>query len=313
MIDAANLLYRIKECPHDGTLYLLEKVSNGGGFFALNGNALYMVPNTEACTSQNIKTEYLRLQTCTHISAFDGSSRSFDTGYYDFIELFVGNKEDCLENLSAFVNLCVSYSIDSEEIDFISFFDSLVKLFQLPTEQQYKNLVGLYGELSVIKYFFDEFKEDFSKFWQTEGEYSKIDIVTPKINIEVKTTTTDILAFKLKHSQLFDNNVETYLAAVSLSENNSGKSLNELIREMCNNPHYCNSLSFSTNVEREKRKISPKEADRKRFVFKSVRLYNSNDICPFPVIPANISDLSYKIDLSNANSDDVQIVIKKMT
>lgn len=85
MIDVANLLYRIKECPHDDTLYLLEKVSNGGGFFALNGNTLYMVPSTEAYTSQNIKTEYLRLQTCTHISAFDGSSQSFDSGYYDFM------------------------------------------------------------------------------------------------------------------------------------------------------------------------------------------------------------------------------------
>lgn len=311
MIDAANLLYRIKECPHDDTLYLLEKVSNGGGFFVLNGNILYMVPNTEACTSQNIKTEYLRLQTSTHISAFNVSTPSFGNGYYNFIELFIAEKDDCVENLSAFVNLCLSYAVNSDDLDFISFFDSLVKLFQLPPEQQYKNLVGLYGELSVIRYFFENFNEDISKYWHSDGVNSEIDFVTPNINIEVKTTPSDLLVFKLKHTQLFDNSADTYLAAVSISESNTGKSLNQLIEDISNNPDYCNSLSFSINIEAEKRKISPKDAENRRFIFKKINLYNAKDICPFPIIPEIISDLSYKIDLSGFGSEDIQVIVKK--
>ncbi|MCQ2375682.1 MAG: PD-(D/E)XK motif protein [Salinivirgaceae bacterium] len=311
MIDAANLLYRIKECPHDDTLYLLEKISNGGGFFALNGNFLYMVPNTEACTSQNIKTEYLRLQTSTHISAFNVSTPSFGNGYYNFIELFIAEKDNCVENISAFVNLCVSYAVNSDEIDFISFFDSLVKIFQLPPEQQYKNLIGLYGELSVIKFFFENFREDLSLYWHTEGVNSKIDIVTPYISIEVKTTPSNLFVFKLKHSQLFDNTSKTYLAAVSISENNSGESLNELVEEMLNHTEYCNSFSFALNLEAEKRRISPREAESRRFQIKNIKLYSAKDICPFPVIPDIISDLSYKIDLSGFVSEDIQAVIKK--
>lgn len=311
MIDATNFLYRIKECPHDDTLYLLEKVSSGGGFFALNGNFLYMVPNTTVCTSQNIKTEYLRLQTNTHISAFNVSSQSFGNGYYNFIELFIAEKDDCVENLAAFINLCISYAFNSDEIDFISFFDSLVKIFQLPPEQQYKNLIGLYGELLVIKFYFENFGEDLSRYWHTEGVNSKIDIVTPYINIEVKTTPSNLLVFKLKHSQLFDNTAKTYLAAVSILENNSGESLNELVEEMLNHTEYCNSFSFALNIEAEKRRISPKEAESRRFLFKNIRIYNAKDICPFSVIPDIISDLSYKIDLSGFRCEDIQTVIKK--
>lgn len=312
MIDAANLLYRIKECPHDDTLYLLEKVSNGGGFFVLNGNFLYMVPNTEACTSQNIKTEYLRMQTSTHISAFNVTAPSFGNGYYNFIELFIAEKDDCVENLSAFISLCQSYAANYTEIDFISFFDSLVKLFQLPPEQHFKNLVGLYGELSVIKYLFEKFGKDISGYWHSDGVNSVIDFVTPNIKIEVKTSTSDLLVFKLKHSQLFDNLADTYLAAVSISESNSGTSLNELIEDLIDNPNYCNNLSFSINLQAEKRRVSPKDAENKRFIFNRFNLFNTKDICPFPVVPEIISDLSYKIDLAVFKPEDIQIVVKKI-
>lgn len=159
MIETSILLQRISGCAHDDTLYLLEKLTCCGGFFALNGNLLFMVRDTKTCTSQNIKTEYLRLQTGTHISAFNVSVPSFENGYYNFIELFLAEKDGSAENLSAFVNLCASYSDNSDKIDFISFFDSLVTLFQLPQEQHFKNLVGLFGELSVINYFFKNYKE----------------------------------------------------------------------------------------------------------------------------------------------------------
>ena len=297
MIDAANLLYRIKECPHDDTLYLLEKVSNGGGFFALNGNFLYMVPNTEACTSQNIKTEYLRLQTSTHISAFSVSTPSFGNGYYNFIELFIAEKDDCVENLSAFVNLCVSYAVNSEEIDFISFFDSLVKLFQLPREQSHKNLIGLLGELLVIQYVFQEMALDISKYWHSSGSTSKLDFVCPKCNLEVKTTASNSFSFMIKHEQLFTAPKNNYLLAVSVEENNTGYTLNEIIASMMESPDYCNSLSFATNIEKEKRRVQASDMASKRFLFKSIKAYHAPEINPFGAIPECVDSLSYKLDL----------------
>lgn len=311
MTDIYYLIHRIKICSHDDTLYLLEKISDNSGLFALNGNILFAAKNVEESVCQSIKTEYLHLETNIHISSFDTSAHSIENGCYNYIELFVSDTDEQIENIKAFVNVCRSFSFQKGEVDFITFFDSLVRIFQLPPEQKYKNLVGLYGELFVIKYFFCNLKKDLSKYWHTDGANSKIDIVTPTINIEVKTTTSSQLFFTIKHAQLFDNKVETYLAAVSITENNSGVSLDELIEEMQNNPDYCNSLSFSLNLEIEKRKVSPKEAQSRRFLFKSIRLYSAKDICPFPVIPDIISDLSYKIDLSGFGSEDIQTVIKK--
>lgn len=230
----------------------------------------------------------------------------------NYIELFVSDVENESENIKAFVNICSSFASQTEIIDFTSFFDSLVKLFQLPPEQHYKNLVGLFGELSVVKYFFSKFKEDLSMYWHTDGGNSRIDIVTPNVNIEIKTTTTDQLVFTIKHTQLFENPEETYLAAVSISENNSGKTINELMNELLTNPDCCNSLSFAINIEEERRKISPKDAESRRFVLRKIRFYNSKRICPFPVVPNVVSDLSYKIDLSGMDTDDFNVNIGRV-
>lgn len=311
MINASLLLTKIKEFAHNDTLYLLEKVSDGSGFFTLNGNILFLVQNTEECVSQNIKTEYLHLESNVHISAFATSVQSFENGFYNYIELFISDSDEQVENIKAFVNICSSYASQPEEIDFTLFFDSLVTLFQLPPEQEYKNLVGLYGELCVIKYFYDNFKLDISSYWHTDGINSKIDIVTPNINIEVKTTTIEQSIYKLKHSQLFENNVETYLAAVSITENNSGISLCELIEDMLDNHDYCNNLSFALNLEVEKRKVSPNEAKSRRFFFRNIKLFNSKEICPFTLVPEIVSDLSYKINLSGMKSEDFQIVVNR--
>ena len=312
MIETSILLQRIKECAHDDTLYLLEKLAYCGGFFVLNGNLLFMVPDTNTCSSQNIKTEYLRLQTGTYISAFNVSVPSFENGYYNFIELFLAEKDGCVENLSAFVNLCASYSDNSDKIDFISFFDSLVTLFQLPQEQHFKNLVGLFGELSVINYFFRNFKEDLSKYWHTEGTRSKLDFVSPHINIEVKTTPTEQFIFQIKHDQIFSNTKETYLAAVSISEDNTGETLNELVAKMLESPDYCNGFNFAINLEAERRRVSPNDAINKRFVLKGIKLYKVDNICPFYKVPETISDLSYKFDLAPFNYEDILIVVNKM-
>lgn len=309
MIEIRTLLQRLKASAHDDTLYLLEIISSRGGLFALNGNIVFMTLNTENCSSTNIKTEYLHLATNIYVSAFNMAVQSFENGYYNSIELYMQEDDGFIENLNAFITLCYTYSSHTEEIEFSAFFDSLVTLFQLPKEQNYKNLVGLYGELSVIKYFYDNYKVNIANYWHTDGVNSKIDFVTPQINIEVKTTRSDQLAFNIKHDQLFGNVNETYLAAVTISENNSGLSLNELIDLMLADHDYFNNLSFAINIEAEKRRISPKDAENRKFIFKSIKMFNSADICPFVNIPENVSNLTYKMNLLTSASTNIQLVI----
>lgn len=296
-MEINQLLRKIRSVPKDNTLYLLEKLPCETGLFASNGNVLYMVRNDEQCTSMNVKTDFLNLDTNIFVSAFNQSVSSFENGYYNSVELELSESGDWEANLSAFVNLCLAHSTYMRGKEFISFFDSLVSLFQLPREQQYKNLVGLTGELLLIEYVFQNYKEDLSLYWHNEGSSSRLDFTCPYANFEVKTTAADSLSFTIKHNQLFVNSDENYLVAISIEENNSGRTLEELITMLLQNPVICNSMNFSVNIEKEKRRISPSEINSRRFVLKKIRVFRATDINPFVNVPDCIEGLSYKLNL----------------
>lgn len=312
MIKSSDILCRIKQCPYDDTLYLIEKNSDISGFFALNGNIIYMMPNFNGCHNISIKTEFLHMETNIQVSAFNTPDQSFKNGFYNSIELFIQENDINTEKLEAFISLCNTYNSYFEEIDFVTFFDSLVKLFQLPKEQSYRNLIGLCGELVVIEYFYEMYKVDLSKYWHNAGVLSKLDFVTPSVNMEVKTTLNDELIFMIKHDQLFDNINDTYLVSVSLRKNNSGFTLNELAYRLLMSNEYCNSYDFAVNLEAEKLRISPEEAANIRFCLKEIRLFKTNEICPFDRIPERVSDLSYKINLIYSDYVDMQNFIKRI-
>lgn len=297
MINTNHLLEKIRIIPHDSTLYLLEKLPCETGLFASNGNVLYLVPNTEKCASLSIKTEYLRVETNIYVSAFNPSVSSFESGYYNYVELQLSALNDVEANLSAFLNLCLAHATYTNGEEFMSFFDSLVSLFQLPREQQYKNLIGLMGELLLIEYVYQNYKEDLSQYWHTDGVFSRLDFTCPYANIEVKTTPTDSLSFTIKHDQLFVNSEKNYLVAMVVEENNSGRTLEEMITSLLNNPDICNNLRFNVNIEKEKRRVSPSEINSRRFVLKKINAYRANAINPFVKVPDCVEDLSYKLNL----------------
>lgn len=292
-----NYLSKIKNTPRDNTLYLIEKLPSGTGLFASNGNVLYLVSNQERCASMSIKTEFLHLETNIFVTAFNSSYPSFADGYYNSVELHLSDSNESETNLNAFINLCLAHASYMKGHEFISFFDSLVSLFQLPKEQHFKNLIGLMGELLLIESAFKNYGKDLSSYWHTEGPSSRMDFVCPFANIEVKTTTDDSLRFIIKHDQLFVNSERNYLATVVLEENNSGRTLEELISELLGSPDFCNSFSFSVNIEKEKRRISPTEIKSKRFILKKINMYPANDINPFDTIPDHVGGLTYMLDV----------------
>lgn len=297
MIDTNHLLEKLHLIPHDSTLYLLEKLPCETGLFASNGNVLYLVPNTEKCSSLSIKTECLRVETNIFVSAFNPSVSSFENGYYNYVELQISALNDIEENLNAFVNLCLAHAIYTNGEEFMSFFDSLVSLFQLPREQQYKNLVGLMGELLLIEYVYQNYKEDLSQYWHVDGVSSRLDFTCPYANFEVKTTSTDSLSFIIKHNQLFINSEKNYLITIAIEENNSGRTLEELITRLLEDLDICNGLRFCVNLEKEKRRVSPTEINSRRFALKKIDTYPATTINPFVSVPDCVEDLSYKLNL----------------
>ena len=297
MININGILSRIHAVPKDDTLYLIEKLPYGTGLFVSKGNLLYLVSNQEHCSSLSIKTEFLQLETNVYVSAFNSSIPSFENGYYNVVELHISDSRETEDDISTFVNLCLSHATYMQAQEFLSFFDSLVELFQLPKEQHYKNLIGLMGELMLIDYIHSNYSLDLSPYWHTDGSMSRLDFVCPFANIEVKTTISESLRFTIKHDQLFTTEKKNYLVAIALEESNAGQSLEELSSVLLDSPYYCNSLQFSINMEKEKRRVSPTDSKSKHFVLKKIHAYPASNINPFGAIPDCVEDLSYKLDL----------------
>lgn len=305
MTEIRQLLDKIEFIPKDNTLYLLDKLPYGTGLFTCNGNILYLVPNKENCDSLGIRTDFLHLETNVYVSAFNTSVSSFENGCYNYVELLLSKMHEPEADLSAFTNLCMAHASYMAGREFIPFFDSLVSLFQLPKEQNYKNLIGLMGELLFIELMYNEHGIDLSPFWHSEGSASKLDFVCPRVSFEVKTTANDSMCFTIKHNQLFDTSGEVYLIAALINEDNTGRTLDSVISSLLENTEYCNSLQFAENIEKEKRRISPVEMKTKRFSLKRISVYNIKDINPFVVVPDCVEDLSYKLNLLPFSCTDI--------
>lgn len=285
----------LSKCPSDGSIYLIDKLSDISGFFMVKGHLLYMVYNSEETSHQNLSTEYLKLNTNIDIVSVKNDQK-FKTGKYNLLEIIPVANEYPDELLSSFINLCISHTTYMNAKNFVSFFYSLISLFQTPKEQNYKNLVGFIGELYLLKSFAEDYDFDISDYWHTYGSSDNYDIVLPKCNIEIKTTSSEDELITIKHIQIF-NTENNYLASIIINEDNSGMSLNELINNMLSNHKCFNSFNFSLNIEKEKMRVSPVDAETKRFILKGISIYRAETINPFKNIPDEISNLSYKMSL----------------
>lgn len=299
--------YALSKCPRDGSIYLIDELSDVSGFFMVKGHLLYMVYNSEKISHQNLSTEYLKLNTNIDIVSVKNDQK-FKTGRYNLLEIIPVANEYQDELLSSFINLCISHTTYMNAKNFVSFFYSLISLFQTPKEQNYKNLVGFIGELFLLKSFAEDYDFDISDYWHTYGSSDNYDVVLPKCNIEIKTTSSEDELITIKHIQIF-NAENNYLASIIINEDNSGISLNELINNMLSNHKCFNSLNFSLNVEKEKLRVSPVDAETKRFILNEISIYRAETINPFKRIPDEISNLSYKmslIDKPQVNIDELK-------
>ena len=297
-------------CPCDGAIYLVHKLSDCSGFFMSQKHLVYMAYNNEGAAHQNLVTEFLRLNTNIEITAIE-NNQQFESGKYNVIEILPvdGVYDDV--SLDSFINLCVAHTQFMGASGFVKFFYSLVNLFQFPREQRFVNLVGLFGELSFLKYVSQVMNNDFSDRWHKTGSTDKYDIALDSCNLEIKTTMSVEELVTIKHSQLF-NMDRNFLVAVLVEESNGGKTLNQLIAEMQSHTKHFKSFNFALNIEKEKKRISPVDAETRKFSFKSACIYDVNLINPFSKLPKNVSNLIYELDLTELPSVDLITLKKEM-
>lgn len=279
--------------PSNSNLYLIVKLSNSSGIFATNGKLAFMAENRDSKNSESIETEYLSLQTNVHIHSVENDA-SFNDGFYNII-LFKNDSKDC--NFSSFVQLCKIYSNNISELNFKDFFYSLISLFQLPTEQFFKNALGLYGELKFMQYMWQQHKIDISLDWHKSGSYSTFDF-SGSNNFEVKSVLSSELSVTIKHAQIF-NEHKCILVVVNCEKYDSGETIMNVIEWLENQDHAFNSLSYNINLQKELKRISFSQATSLRFFTTKITMFDTVSINPFDYLPDKISGVSYKYDLTD--------------
>lgn len=306
-MEIQELVELIESIDDAEGMYLLIPLNDAAGFFSSNGNVLFVAKDNTSCVPVGVETDYLQLQIHIRISAVK-NDQTFEDGYYNVIS-YKGAFND--DNASSFVNLCEIYANNMDELGFKGFFYSLIKLFQLPSEQNYKNAVGFYGELKLMQYMQQQYSIDMSISWHRSGSFSQYDFSGKNVCLEVKTTSSDDKRILIKHQQIFNNNL-CYLAVVHCSLFDGGETIEEVLDSMMNENGAFKCLNFALNVAKELKKILPKDVKGIRFKTNCIEVYAASAINPFPDIPDNISSLTYRLDVeeccSLSSSDIIEVL-----
>lgn len=287
-----NIIDGLAKAPCDGALYLIKEMTKHSGFFASDGKLLYIVQETNNNKSENIDTEYLSLKLHIYIHAVQNNPAFID-GYYDVIELR-NNSDDY--NIDSFIKLCYSHSQNIEELNFRDFFYSLISLFQLPKEQQFKNALGLFGELKLIEYFWTQYSIDISGYWHKSGSFSKFDFAFSNFAFEAKTILSESLIVPIKHNQLFTSE-KVYLCVLNCENSDIGETIEQLIKRLLDTPQCCCSFNFTLNLEKELKRITITDLNETKFNLLTMNMFKASDLNPFGSIPDEISKLTYNYDL----------------
>lgn len=302
-----NLLNDIidKSVFENGKLYLLNKPSNDFGFFYQDGIVYFAKKSMPSTTNSSVDTAYLDMNLCVYITS-DNSTGSFETGNYDMLAF-----KDKLEGIEfdAFYNICVSYANDSSDLDFSDFFSSLVELFKKTKEGSTKNLIGLIGELLLIKKIYEDYEINISENWHLTGSNSKFDFSFEQFNLEVKTTTSSEMKFLLKHDQIF-NNQKNYIAVVSLIETGDDESIETLSKYFSTTEPFKNNVKFQIAIQKELLKVTEKKDKKRSFALDDVEIFDCEKMQTITNIPGCISKIEYYYNFSDLDSIEIESIFE---
>lgn len=292
------------KCPSkDNHLYLIKSIDDKCGFFAMDKRLLFMARTESVKRTDTVKTEKLLLNTCVDILNVENDS-TFKPGKYDFI-LFTGEKDET--DFESFVNICVLYSNEKDRITVKDFFYSILDMFQLPKEQQFKNLIGLMGELAVLYDIYIKTGVNVASGWH-ENSTDKYDISYNGSVIEVKTTTSNLYNVKIKHDQLFGKE-GVILATVRVTESNAGVTLKRLIKKINDINDFKTDFIFQIKLGKELKKISPKDLEQKKIEIKDIRFYCNSDMITIYDIPENITNVEYEYMLIDTPTREIKDIL----
>lgn len=296
-MDIINLQTQIESVSDTASIYLIETLSDSTGFFANDGKLLYIAKDIYGYPYEEIETDYLKLKTHLRICSVK-NNQTFKDDYYNVI-IYKRDFDD--SNIVSFIQLCSIHTKNFDDLHFKEFFYSLIALFQLPDKQEYKNAVGLYGELKFMQYAKERKNVDISTSWHRSGSYSQYDFSNGKSSMEIKTIMSDDSKVTIKHQQIFGDHPCT-LVAITCEQYENGETIEEVITEMYADPDAFSGMNFNINLAKELKRVPMNAIKEIHFNVRKIQFFAAENINPFPSIPDTISKLCYKLDISEIAS-----------
>jgi len=284
-------------------IYYISKIDDNNGFLLSNNSIWFISNNLKNLIAQKKKTQCLNLITNLYIKANEINS-SFADGNYNVIELT--NYED-EEKLDIFVGLCKLFA-EQKNYDINDFFNSLIDLFRSDHETNAYNLIGLFGELYLIRNLYISHGINLSFYWHSVNSNDKHDITLNGLSIEVKTTIKPEMVFLLKHDQIFTS-IKVIVALLRIYELPNGICINDLLKYYRDEIEFSNNLDFQIALTAELMRIKNKSDLNKKFGVTDINYYLSNDLTRIENIPINITKLSYHYDFSGEEKTTETVLI----
>lgn len=288
--------------------YLVQKINDKAAFF-LNNNQLYFVVRAVSLEEKIDKTTYLTLYTHININASQDAG-SIENGYYDML-IYNGLIDD--PSFQSFYDLCAMFATSEYSISFSDFFDALVKLFSAPKEQNYKNLIGFFGELFLIKEVSEKCNLVIAENWHNSiGTNDKYDFSFKNFNIEVKTTSDETMEFEIKHSQIFNDKLN-YLALFNIQSDNSGYTMSDLFDYFKEHNQFSSNIKFWVKLHTEKLKINQNDFASRKFSIKKLMFYCNRDLNTIGQIPECISKIHYLYNFANKKGCSLEEIFSNIS
>lgn len=289
-------------------IYLLYPITDKTGFFCYDNKIIYMSYNDQNIPYKSLDTTILSLKCNVKITNIEDNN-TFRVGYYNLITY---NSDINLDEFEAFVSLCALYSKNALTLRFDEFFFQLSRLFQIPREESYTNLIGFYGELLFIWEIFNNYGLCLADYWHVNGSNDIYDFTFKNnFNLEIKTTVKDDNVFNIKHKQLFNSDIN-YIIINNIQENPSGFSIQDLIELLNGNRIFASNLSFQMKVEEEKKKCNLRQLSDVRFSKHKLSVYLNSELETLIDIPQCINEISYHYTFDDVKKMDIEELIIKL-
>ena len=281
--------------------YVVFKNGENDNYFGKDdkGNTIYLT----SCNQTNMESSIIETENLTFFYNKECSFMVEDKKFTERVHILICKSEDPNKILT-FIKLTSLFTNESQQFvnkDYLSFFKSLVLLFDKLKNRSEIEVQGFFAELYVIKYL-KENNCEVVDFWQSKQKMKFDFMITSNKRLEVKSTMKPIRIHHFLNDQLLVNDYNIIVASVMLQKSDKGLSLHKLASEL--KESYPNNYQLNYNIELFISKVSDELLYETKFDEKyletHIKFYQADKIPKLEnEIPLGIYNIRYDAILDN--------------